>query len=401
MPNKYFGDSQEALRMMIPLVVNQRNIEANARQWDQKLNILKQQAEADTLQKLQQQKQAEQDAKNKLVIEEYKRRLDAGDTEGLQQVAPQAEQIGVPVPKYFEGPTGRERYMGLPIKPKEDAYQLMQTDQGIVHVPKIPGRGQPIPTGLMPPQQKWQVFPPGSSEAGPNIAKTIDLGDRVRVFKKDGSYEDLPKNPTPTATEQSTRPPKGYRWNDNKELEAIPGGPADEKTQIKYAQERASYESTTSELDRLQDQTRQLMNHPGLSKITGLMGKIPNMPGSEASNAEAMLETLKSQTAFSVLQAMRNASKTGGALGQVSDKEGELLQNNLAALSKAQSYDAYRKSLQRIIDFTDNAKKRMGGVFNSTWKSMESQRQPQEWKKENLQLNTAEDYINKKFGGAR
>jgi hypothetical protein len=287
--------------------------------------------------------------------------------------------------------------MGLPTK--ADNWQLKETEGGLMYFPGSPTPGaQPIPTGVMGKPQKWQVYPPGSGE-GTGIAKTIDLGDRVRVFKSDGSFEDLAKNPTPTATEQSTRPPKGYRWNENKQLEAIPGGPADEKTQLKFASERASYESTVSELDRLQDQARQLMEHPGLGRITGLMGKIPNIPGSEAANAEAMLETLKSQTAFSVLQAMRNASKTGGALGQVSDKEGELLQNNLAALSKAQSYDAYRKSLQKIIDFTERAKSRMGGVFKETWKDRIEPGEKKPTTSESLQLKTADDYIKSKFGG--
>src|SRR3546814_20638654 len=45
-----------------------------------------------------------------------------------------------------------------------------------------------------------------------------------------------------------------------------------------------------------------------------------------------LFRSLKSQIACSVRQAMRDASKTGGALGAVSEKELSLLQNNLAAL---------------------------------------------------------------------
>jgi hypothetical protein len=66
---------------------------------------------------------------------------------------------------------------------------------------------------------------------------------------------------------------------------------------------------------------------------------------------------------------MRNNSKTGGALGQVSDKEGQLLQDNLGALDKAQDLKQYKESLQQIIDYTDAAKGRMQASYDRAWKS--------------------------------
>lgn len=117
--------------------------------------------------------------------------------------------------------------------------------------------------------------------------------------------------------------------------------------------------ATESELDRLAAAANELKNHPGLGGITGIPGALPNIPGGAAANAEAKLNTLKSQVAFGVLQNMRNNSKTGGALGQVSDKEGKLLESNLAALEKSQSKEEFQQSLQKIIDYTDKAKDRM------------------------------------------
>jgi hypothetical protein len=163
------------------------------------------------------------------------------------------------------------------------------------------------------------------------------------------------------------KPPSGYRYNQNGDLEPIPGGPADFKKQQQFNKESAAVDGITSELDRLASAAKQLKDHPGLDGITGIRGKIPNIPGSNAANAEALLDTLKSQTAFSVLQTMRNNSKTGGALGQVSDKEGQLLQNNLAALDKAQSVSAYRDALQKIIDYTDKSKNRVKSAYDKSW----------------------------------
>jgi len=54
-----------------------------------------------------------------------------------------------------------------------------------------------------------------------------------------------------------------------------------------------------------------------------LLGKLPT---TEARYFAGQLNTLKSNIAFNELTAMREASKTGGALGQVSDREGRLLE---------------------------------------------------------------------------
>lgn len=67
-------------------------------------------------------------------------------------------------------------------------------------------------------------------------------------------------------------------------------------------------------------------------------------------NYRSELDTLKANIAFSELTAMREASKTGGALGQVSDREGQLLQSALGALSMDQSPENVILQLQKIKD---------------------------------------------------
>ena len=72
------------------------------------------------------------------------------------------------------------------------------------------------------------------------------------------------------------------------------------------------------------------------------------VPTSSALNFASRLETLKSGIAFRELTAMREASKTGGALGQVSDNEGRLLQNALGALNQAQTPEQFRAELVKV-----------------------------------------------------
>lgn len=159
------------------------------------------------------------------------------------------------------------------------------------------------------------------------------------------------------------KPPTGYRFTPDGNLQAIPGGPADTKAEGTRSTAAMALDNSTANLDRLVFEARAIQNDPALTKITGVMGALPNMPGSEASNVQARLESLKSQVAFSVLQAMRDASKTGGALGQVSDREISFLQNNLAALDTTQSPEAFRKNLQQIIDYAEGVKRRMQGAY--------------------------------------
>lgn len=160
------------------------------------------------------------------------------------------------------------------------------------------------------------------------------------------------------------KPSPGYRYTADGNLEAIPGGPADLKLQGAFNQDTAALGGMTNSMDRLAAAANEAMKHPGLKSITGLRGMVPNVPGSAAADAQARLNTLKSQVGFSVLQDMRNNSKTGGALGSVSDAEGKRLEANLAALENAQSYGAMVESLQKIIDYTAEAKTRFRSAYN-------------------------------------
>jgi len=138
-----------------------------------------------------------------------------------------------------------------------------------------------------------------------------------------------------------------------------------QKTEKIATEKEASVNNVIANMDRLAQEANRLLNHPGLPKTTGLRSWLPlagglaTVPGTDAANFKAGLETLKSQAGFSVLQAMREASQTGGALGQVSDFENRMLQTNLGALDTAQSEDEFKTALQKIITYTEGAKERL------------------------------------------
>lgn len=72
------------------------------------------------------------------------------------------------------------------------------------------------------------------------------------------------------------------------------------------------------------------------------------LPESEARTFGAQLDTLKGNLGFSALTAMREASKTGGALGQVSDREIKLLTSTLGALDQLQSATQLTGQLNKV-----------------------------------------------------
>lgn len=67
---------------------------------------------------------------------------------------------------------------------------------------------------------------------------------------------------------------------------------------------------------------------------TGWGGLMSSIPGTEARALSTDLDTIKANVGFEELQAMRDASPTGGALGQVSEQENRLLQSIRGSLDQ-------------------------------------------------------------------
>lgn len=101
--------------------------------------------------------------------------------------------------------------------------------------------------------------------------------------------------------------------------------------------------------DRNLNSVDELFGKVSISTV-GIGGLSSIIPGTPAADFKAELNTLKSNIAFGELTAMREASKTGGALGQVSDQEGARLEAALGALSTNQSPENFKEQLQKIKD---------------------------------------------------
>jgi hypothetical protein len=83
---------------------------------------------------------------------------------------------------------------------------------------------------------------------------------------------------------------------------------------------------------------------------TGLAGwALEKVAGTDSTNLAGLLDTQKAYVAFRELMEMRQASKTGGALGNVSNREIELLYNSFASLNKDSDKEVLQTSLNDIL----------------------------------------------------
>ena len=107
---------------------------------------------------------------------------------------------------------------------------------------------------------------------------------------------------------------------------------------------------------------------------TGLTGDMRRtnwgrITGSGAYDLKRTVDTIKANLGFAELQAMREASPTGGALGQVAVQELEMLQSTLASLDPGQSEDQLKNNLRKVQTHYRNWKKTVTGVEDKSGES--------------------------------
>ena len=96
----------------------------------------------------------------------------------------------------------------------------------------------------------------------------------------------------------------------------------------------------------------------------GWNGLLRTLPESIAKDLDATLTTIKANVAFERLQEMRRNSPTGGALGQVSDREIKLLYNSLMPIDQLGSDQLLENSLTQIIETNKLTLDNMRDAYN-------------------------------------
>ena len=133
-------------------------------------------------------------------------------------------------------------------------------------------------------------------------------------------------------------------------------------------------EAATAKYDETIARAKRLLSNPSLDNIIGnVQGNVPetalSLLSQDAANALSDYNELLAVAGFQELQAMRDASPTGGALGQVSDSENRLLQQSAFASSRTQDEAKFKESLRTYIKRLEESKARVEGAYDRTFGS--------------------------------
>ena len=120
--------------------------------------------------------------------------------------------------------------------------------------------------------------------------------------------------------------------------------------QLQQTRQQAA-DSAAATFDQAIGSTDRLLVHPGLEKSVGRASMFPTIPGGDAANFEAELETLKAQTFLPQVAALKG-------MGALSDAEGKKMSDSVGALSVKMSQPEFKKSLERVQTTLAQAKQR-------------------------------------------
>lgn len=150
--------------------------------------------------------------------------------------------------------------------------------------------------------------------------------------------------------------PPGYRYTPDGNMEPVPGGPASLKLQDAENKRIMLEDSTIQAADRVAAAAADVKKNIKWS-TAGPVGHYAGMvPGSDAYNMRQNVNMIKANLGFDQLSAMRAASPTGGALGQVSNREIGYLQSTITSLDADQSPQQLSENLDKVVAHYNNWK---------------------------------------------
>jgi len=203
-------------------------------------------------------------------------------------------------------------------------------------------------------------------------------------YAKSGDYLDLvalPPKPTAAATPAA---PVAVVGTDGKikyvsREEAIAKGmtPASaleglapkeiQNREAKYPAATSAVKTFESKTDSLVTDLEKLAKHPGLSGISGLIYGRTLAVTQEARAAQALYDSIVARGGFAELQAMRASSPTGGALGNVSNQEGQYLRDAFAPINRTQDTKDLSLALTNAANVARAAKQRVREAYDMTY----------------------------------
>jgi hypothetical protein len=196
------------------------------------------------------------------------------------------------------------------------------------------------PRDTTKPVSKWVDMPAPPGGQGQQWQRNTDtqeiraVGSRAPVTNiTTNNYPDLPKD---------------YMWTDPKDprkgVTPIPGSAPDVASKAKRAEATTTGNIVLSNVARARDMVKS-SNMP----MTGFVGsQAARIPGTPQYDLSQTLDPIKANIRIDALTTMRAMSPTGAALGNVTEKEGEVLARKFASLEQAQSQEQFLRGLDDV-----------------------------------------------------
>jgi hypothetical protein len=140
-----------------------------------------------------------------------------------------------------------------------------------------------------------------------------------------------------------------------------------QKREAAYPQATSAINSFETKADSFVKDIEKLRDSPGLSEITGIAaGRLPGITANGRA-AQALYDKIVAKGGFQALQDLRDASKTGGALGNVSNQEGKQLTASFAAIDRRQDAKDVKAALDQAIGDIQGSKTRLKEAYDMTY----------------------------------
>ena len=145
----------------------------------------------------------------------------------------------------------------------------------------------------------------------------------------------------------------------------------DAKTKVKFEQaypkSASALRTAVTGMDNTLAALKELIDSPGLKDISGTFGAYtPNISG-PAKRAAALFDQIKAGAGLAALTELKQASPSGGALGNVSNQEGNTLRDSRGAFLQSQEYQDLRRALIDYYGVLERSKANIVGAFNDTY----------------------------------
>ena len=140
-----------------------------------------------------------------------------------------------------------------------------------------------------------------------------------------------------------------------------------QKREAAFPQATSAIKGFETKADSFVNDIKKLRDDPGLAEITGIAaGRLPGITAN-GRRAQALYDKIVAKGGFQALQDMRDMSKTGGALGNVSNQENTQLKASFAAIDRRQDAKDVKAALDQVIGDIEGSKTRLKEAYDLTY----------------------------------